>query len=217
MSAITAQYMKAKSRLMPNTSTVTFSQQTAPSVYTDTTVAGAWYRDLNDKEKAASRGVYVEHERNWFIPKTAYASQPLPGDLITDADGNVYTALSMGEAGGLGVWKVRSVNLVIAANLRQLVDIHKPNNTQDAGGNRVPTYVPAYTQLHGRIQPVGGDRTDVQGKLGIVAAYACYLASQVDVTPEYQVTCAGVTYQIRGFSNPERLDELMQLTLEVLP
>ncbi len=216
MSAITSYAMQAKYTLMPNTQSVTFSQQTAVGVYSDTAIGTAWYRDLNDKEKATSRGVYVEHERNWFIPKLLYPTQPMPGDVVTDGDGNEYTALSMGEVGGLGTWKVRSVNLVIAANLRQLVSIYKPTNTQDTSGNRVPTYAAQYTALAGRIQPLGGDRTDVQGKLGILPSFACYLATQVVVTTEYQVRCDGVNYQVRAFSNPERIDELMQLTLEVL-
>lgn len=217
MSAISQQAMSGKWRMMPRREAVTFKHQTAVGVYTSYAVSDAWWRDLNDKEKAASRGAYVEHERNWFLPLELLTADVAIGDLIVDADANTYTVLTLSAAGGLGVGKYKTVNLVLAAELRDSVTISRPLNVQDGSLNRVPTYVATYSGIAGKVQEITGDRQEMQGKVGFHKRYAVYLGQRVTVTTEDRVTVSGVTYQIMGYVNPDRIDELMALDVERLP
>lgn len=214
---ITRESMRTKWRLMPAREPITFRRQTALGVYTDYAISDAWWRDLNDTEKAASRGVYVESERNWFIPQELFASEPDIGDIVVDSESRSYTILSRGAAGGLGTWKARAVNLILAAELRSLITIERPTNVISPEGFRLPNYAAIYTDVPARVQEIDGTRAETFGKAGFPRRFTVYLGQRVSVTIEDRVLLDGVVYQIRGFSNPDRIDELMQLSAEIIP
>lgn len=214
---ITRTSMKSKWRLMPCREAVTFKHQTAVGTYTSYAISDAWWRDLNDKEKQASRGVYVEHERNWFLPLELLTVDVAVGDVIVDSDSNNYTVLSLGSVGGLGVGKYNAVNLALAAGLRDSISILRPMNTIEDSGLRTPTYAAVYSSIAAKIQEVEGQREEIFGKVGFRQKFNVFVGQRVTVTTEDRVQLGSTVYQIQSYTNPDRIDELMQLGVEVLP
>ena len=80
--------------------------------------------------------------------------------------------------------------------------------------------LPPQTSL-GKVQPMGGSVADNFGKHAIVNEFTAYLAVNVPgITNECQVMVAYdqtmTKYQVKAVRNPQRLDQLMELDLEVI-
>jgi len=216
MSILTPDYLRSRQQIMPKTESGMYRSQTSPGVYVNYPVSGTFYRRREISEKSPSNGVYIGYRRTWFIPRTQLSVAPNVADIYLAADGNPYTVLKIGTAGGQESWELSTIDLIIAANLKDQVNILAPTNTQDQAGIRVPNYSVAYANLACRFQPIEGGREKNHDKLGFHRFFTVILSQQVSVTTEYQVVSANVPYQIRGFAHPNRIDELMTLTVEKL-
>lgn len=184
-------------------------------------------RALGFKELVSSGGVYTAQDLKWLVPAALVA--PLgamkPGDVIEDVDDVEWIVLDCPLLAERSHYGCMCRNLVIAHDLRDEIDIWSPTNTQDAQGNRTPTFAALHSRIPGRIQPIDGVMIEAFGKQAIAKNYTAYLASQLTVaqelaiTEEMQVRINGSTtpYQIKGWRNPGRIDQLFEIDLEIMP
>lgn len=186
-------------------------------------------RALQFRDLAASGGVYTPQDLKWCVPAELIA--PLgdlkPGDIIEPADGAQWVMMPDGVS--LNTWKswwgCVCRNLVVAHDLRELIDVWAPTNAQDAQGNRAPTFTALHSKIPGRIQPIDGTVEESLGKRAITKRYTAYLATQLTVaqnlaiTNEMQLRINGTTtaYQIVAWRNPDSIDRLFEIDLEILP
>ncbi len=221
MSLITPDFLQSRASLMPAQESGTYKQQTSPGVFTSYAVSGAWYREAEIDEKQPSSGVYAAYYRHWFIPRNQLSVIPALGDIWQSDSNRPYTVLDIGRAGGQQVWDLTTVDLVIAANLCNAIDIQRPNITRDAANVTVRTWpgTTTYAALACRIQIVDAKISRQRDLRGFRGNVQIYLSQQVTLGPEdrVQVTGSGKIYQILGYHGPQRIDELPVIDAEIVP
>lgn len=184
-------------------------------------------RALGFKEFVASGGVYTAQDLIWLIPAELVTVGPIkPADILEPIDGQRWTVLEAPLIAEESYYKCICRNLVIANDLRDLIDIWEATNTQDAQANRTPTFAALHSKIPGRIQPIAGTIENTLGKFGLTKTYIAFLATQLtatqqlEITNEMQLRINGQTspkYAIKGWRNPARIDQLFEIDLEVLP
>lgn len=184
-------------------------------------VASALRRSLSTNEKAASQGAYTAGLLTWHVPQALLADgvTPKPGDTVTDDGGEVYTVLSEGFNVLQSVWRLSTISLKIAHDLRQLLTVETPTIGRDATGavTRGP-WATRYVDVPCRIQPLGEELVTERLAHGPVTRFAAYVDRDLDVKNAAgfdRVTCAGVVYDVKGYHEAERLDGLPVIDLEL--
>lgn len=175
---------------------------------------------ITKREMEASNGAYLSCDVTWLIPgKLVDRVPPTPGDVIEDDEEIDWTILDFSADNLTGDYLCVCRDLVLVHGLTTPVTIYRPTNTQDDQGNRNPSYaaVSQYTNLPAKVQEQDGERQEAFGKQGFRRRYSVYLGSRVVVTTEDQVRVGSTVYQIVSYRNPDRIGELMQLEVEVLP
>jgi len=191
-------------------------------------IATALRAQVNDREKSPSGGVYQGFEVNWFLPgpllAAAGAPNPQPADVWTDAQGVLWTVLVANYDRADQVWQLGTVDLVLANNLRDTVDVQRPTLSYDAAGGVVrhwpdgnaPGVTPGgqtvYAAVPARVQPLTQEVVDERGLRAFRGNYAVILGQQLDLVREdrLKVTLSsGTAYlDVRGTHDPQRIDEL---------
>jgi hypothetical protein len=182
----------------------------------DYEVSDALRADLTFRELAASGGVYTTQDRKWLVPQSLLTPTPKPADLLIDGDDVQWTVLAVGRDNLQKVWELTCRDLVLAAALYDLVTVERVTYAQDdAGGRTYGEWTAVYTDIPARIQEGASETVDERGKRITRQSYVVYLAQRVTVTIEDRLKGPdGLIYEIRGSSNPDRIDELMQLQCE---
>jgi hypothetical protein len=178
-------------------------------------VANAFRLQLTTRELAASGGAYQALDRVFLVPRAELPAgwACKVGDKVTDADAVVYNVLNADHQLQRTLWRLVCRDPVIAYDLRDLVDLYAPTWAQDATGARIATYAAVASNLAGRLQPTDGKRIEELGKPGDVRTYTLTLAAAVAVTTDHQVRAGGVIYEVTGWRNEGRIDELMVVDL----
>ena len=175
-------------------------------------------RALNFKELAASGGVYTSKDGKFIVPTTlltAASIVPKPADLITDGDGVVWTVLEANTQVFDTVAHCVVRAMAIAYDLRDLVTIKRPTNSQDAAAGRMPTFADLYTSLACRIQEQDGSEQVERGKRLTRKTYTIFLGQQVSVETTDRVMDADSNiYEIKAWRNPDQIGQLMELSVE---
>lgn len=187
-------------------------------------------RQISTREQAASGGVYQAGDVRWHIPKTllldaaANGLEPKPGDYLQesiDEDEESFrnwTILAVEKATLDTRWGLVCRDLRIAFDLRELVEVWSPDNAQDQAVSRVPVFSPRITGLAARIQEVSADVVDERGKRGLRHRYEVFVERRITVSNEDQLRDAsGNVYEVRGYRQPDRIDELQLIEVERVP
>jgi hypothetical protein len=189
----------------------------------NTTIAvpdAAFYRTSPGlAEGAPSGGVYVKATGRFSI-RPAWldgVGGAKPADTITRTDGSVWTVLRAVPP-VISVWQLDVIDLVLSNGLSQTGTLTRPGNaTQDAAGRQALT---TYTTVAGgvpcRVQPAEGTARDSDDRRAIITRYTAFLGQQVTAQAKDVFTSAGRSYTVLGFRNPQRIDELMSLDLELI-
>jgi hypothetical protein len=176
--------------------------------------AGA-YR-LGAAEAAPSNGVYTRYDAEFTVGQADLPFVPKPRDTVL-WNGDTYTVLAVDGSDWLTFWSLTARNLVLAADLRQTGTLSRPSNAQDAAGRPARA---SYTTVTGsvpcRVQPLGGQATDALEKRTIPQRFTAFVGVTLDARAGDRFVCDGTTYTVTGSSNPERIDELQTLSLEIL-
>lgn len=206
----------ADQAVLDNLETVTFtSVRTAGNQTVNVTDATIDWITL--REAQASNGVYQLGDAKFTIRQSLLTgvSGAKPRDTITRSDTRVWTILSATPPGIEGVWNLTARDLVLANDLRQTGTLSRPSNAQDTAGRpTLASYTAVVTDVPCRVQPEGGTATDQLGRKTIPQRFTAFLGQQVEARAKDKFVAGGVTYTVLEWKNPERITDLMSLTLE---
>lgn len=179
-------------------------------------VTGARYL-RGARERRASYGNYTAADEVFTIATDAVAFTPKPRDTVTRGS-DVLTVLSVDGSPWLKFWILTCVNLVLAADLRSTGTLSRPNFVQDDAGRRaLGTYTAVATDVPCRVQPADSAAVDALDRRVIVGHYQAILGTAVSARAQDRFVSGGVTYTVTGYRDPERIDDLMTLELELVP
>jgi hypothetical protein len=198
----------------PEAVTVTSVRPNSSNVVTSVSNAGV-YR-LSNGEASPSFGVYTKNDIRVTIGQDDFSFTPKPRDTVL-WKGDTYTVLEVGGSDWLKFWTLTARNLILAADLRQTGTLSRPSAAQDstlrpgrASYSTVTDNIPC------RLQPVGGTAGDNLDKRTIPQRFAAIVGVFLDARAGDRFTVSTANYTVISSANPERIDELQSLTLEVL-
>ena len=177
-------------------------------------------RPLKKHELSASGGVYTGLDRVWIVPAALLPPGvvPKPADVLTDAKGTPWTVLEAAAAKTDQTWRLTSRDLVLAYDLRDMVNVERAAISYDAAGAAIkafPTGSPSggqvlYAGLPARVQLLTGEIAEERGIRGTERAYDVIVGGQVDDVSEAEdrINWNGVYLDIVRLKNAERIDEL---------
>lgn len=187
-------------------------------IYSNTSVTKALRAQPTERERAPTGGVYTGFDLIWVISDTLLTSTPKPGDLVKDSSELEWTVLTAEYDQLDQVWNLTTVDLSLANDLKDKIDIYQPDSTVDTAGAYNPTFTTKYASLNCRIQEISGSESEQRGLRGTLKRYEIYLAKQVEVSTRfYAQDSEGNKYDIVSWSNPDRIDELQVLSCELRP
>lgn len=212
-------------RLWPAREDVTFRRQTAVGAYTNHALSAAGgavkRRAITWKEMAASAGAYTSRDRAWLVPVAnlpAGPVEPKPGDVLLDSGGVSWTIgdVTVGKFGE--TYKCVARALAIVSGLSASGQLSRPTNAQDSAGR---ASFGAYANVGGavacRVQPDDGEVAEVFDRLTIPRKFTAFLETPLSVKAHDRFVVGGVTYTVLGFRNAERIWDLSELVLELIP
>jgi hypothetical protein len=182
-------------------------------------VTNALRRAPQFAEQAVSKGVYVASRLPWMVPNALLAAgyHPKPADVLTDGFNVAYTVLRATQVGILQAWKLDTIDLFLAYGLNDTLSVRRATNTQDAAGGRVPTFTTAYQGISARFQPTQAAQDDERGRRLTRTRYQVYAGQQLALLIEDLLQDqAGNQYEVRGWHNPQRIDELFVIDAELI-
>ena len=177
--------------------------------------------ELAYRELVASNGAYVSQDRKWLVP-TQFLPGDIPpalGDTLTDSAGTVWTVISADLNTWGTWWSLACRNLVLVSGLSDTAALWRPTNNQDLAGGRLPGYavVSGAEALRVRIQETGGTVEDRLGKKQAVRRFTCFCGSRIYPEARDRIIASdGTIYQITSWGNADRVDLLMEITLEIV-
>lgn len=194
-------------------------------------VENAKRRNLTTKELAASQGAYTSLDRVWLLPvlesQALHDAYPLsPWFVIEDAQGSPWTVLEAGLNTWETWWRCVTRNLIVAANLQDLITIERPEITEGESGEPVYAWPPqagAYVveNFAAKVQITDAEPTMVNGVETAARSYDVILSAQIDIRKDDRVVWLnsdrqgdnprGMVLQWQRLWNPERIDELPRL------
>ena len=173
--------------------------------------------NIDRRELAASNGVYTPDDLIWRLPKPTCPIRPKPRDLITDAEGRTVTMLQVSYIVDQQRYRCVCRDLILANDLYDTIDVETPTITYTTAGAKVKTWEALYSDIPARLQPITADLVDERGMRGLRVTHELIVGQALVVTNEDRVVLDGVYYEIRGYHNPERIDELPVLDVELVP
>lgn len=210
----------ADQSLFDNLEAVTFTSVRTAGNQQVTGVTDATFDFVSVRQAAASNGVYQFGDVSFSIRQSLLTAVggAKPGDrVLRTSDGQTYTVLTAIPTVMTKVWDLVCRNLILAADLRQTGTLSRPSNAQSSAGRpTLASYTDVAANIPCRVQPMGGSATDELGKRQMPKRFTAILGQQVEARAKDKFVCDGTTYTVVEMRNPERIDELMQLTLELL-
>jgi hypothetical protein len=186
----------------------------------DAEVASALRKKLGYKELAFSGGVYTSQDRKWLVPQSllsaALDTPPKPADLVIDQDAVPWTVLEVDRDELQKVWELTTRNIVLAFDLRDTVSIERPTFAQDAAAGRTfTTYTTAYAGVAARVQEQTADSAEERGKRVKVRQFAVYVGRRLYLQEGDRLKDASNNvYEVKGWQDADRIDQLMQVNCE---
>jgi hypothetical protein len=187
-------------------------------------------RAITWKEMAASAGAYTSRDRAWILPRVNLPDgvEPKPGDIVRDLSDVDWTVgdVTVGKFGN--TFKCVCRALAVVNELSAVGVLTRPDGTRDAAGRQAQaSYAAVGEPVRCRVQPLDSQAGDAMERRTIPRQFAAYLACPLaaDARDVFTVTSydsyggnptGTVAYTVKGFRNPERLWDLMQLDLELI-
>ena len=214
-------------------------KQTAVGVYDSyplvATGGAAKRRAPTWKEMTASAGAVTSRNLVWLLPNANLPEgiAPRAGDqlrAVETATGEEidHTVLEV-QAGKFGnTHRCVTIALAVVYELSATGVLTRPDNTQDAAGRAALSTYSTVGAVRCRVQPLDSQASEIDQRVTTARKFAAYLDTPLAVKAKdvFTVTTyvspggaiAGVqAYTVTGFRNPERLDQLTSLDLELIP
>ncbi len=222
----------------PDREDVVLRKQTALGVYDShpmTATGGAAKRRAPTwKEMTASAGATTSKNLVWLLPDANLPGGILPraGDqlrAVETATGEEidHTVLEV-QVGKFGnTHRCVTVALAVVYELSARGVLTRPDNTQDAAGRAALSTYATVGTVRCRVQPLDGQTSEIDQRVTIARKFAAHLdaplaarAKDVFTVTSYVSPGGAVAsvqaYTVTGSRNPERLDQLMSLDLELI-
>lgn len=199
-------------------------------------VSGVLRGAVTGKELRESNGAYTGDDVTFLVARNRIASllaqdrKPKPGDTYQDANGVEFTVLGVDEElkdqGGPQVFRLTCRDLVLAYDLRDVVDIERPRVTLDGAGVKTKGWPPGdgsvpYRSIPAKVQRITEDVLEQWGLVALKGSYIVIVGRQVTLDLEERIKWirSGVTryLDIVELRNPERIDELPVIGAELRP
>ncbi len=212
----------------------TLRKQTALGVYDSHPLAatgGAVKRRAPTwKEMTASAGAVSAKNLVWLLPDANLPDgvTPRAGDQVRGAGDVDHTLLEVAVGKFGNTHRCVSIALSVVYELSATGVLSRPDNAQDAAGRMALTaYAAAGEPVRCRVQPEDSAAADVLERRTVPRKFTALLDTPVAVrardvfTVTTYVSAGGAVaatqaYTVLGFRNPERLDSLMSLDLELI-
>jgi hypothetical protein len=182
----------------------------------------AFYRAAGLGEGSPSQGVYVKALGRFSIRPSLLAAVGgvKPADTITRTDGSIWTVLRA-VTPSVSVYQIDVIDLILSNGLQQSGTLLRPLTTKDAAGRQALGPYAGYnviaTGIPCRLQPITGDVTDVFDRKSVVQKWTAIIGTQLTASAKDVFSVDNVTfYTVLGFKNPQRIDELQTLSLELV-
>jgi len=188
-------------------------------------VTHAFRRALSYREQMASMGVQVRLETVYDVPMTLVSAYTWkPGDTLTDSLGNVLNIISANRDPMTAFISFIVYDPKIEFDLQHTIDVYRLEVDKDAAGAATfANETLKYEGIAARVQYARGGPGVAAGLIGEIENVTIYLGERLrfsnnDVIrwydPDYQVLRE---FDIVSWSNPDRLDMVMQVETEVRP
>lgn len=166
---------------------------------------------IRASEARASGGRYTENDVVWHLDATEWNGQPLPGDVIVDADARRWTVLAARHSVGER-WRCVCRNLAIVHGLDQYVDVEVASFTKDSCGAESATWHPWRTGVAARIQPVRATIENDHQRHARSSELKIHVADQLELDQTHRIKAPdGTVYRVVGCRNADRIDALMEI------
>lgn len=133
-----------------------------------------------------------------------------------ETSGAEYTVIGVDYSTLMLRWHLRTINLAIAADLKDRLTYYAPKNEINSAGKRVATYWPRYRNIACRFQPLDTNPEQWQGRRLNVTNYEVYCAREMDITTEgYLKDQNGNQYRIESWRGVERLEDLFTIVVSL--
>ena len=172
------------------------------------------------KELTASGGVYTSQDLVWLLPKkivdAAGADRPKPSDVIIDGDGVRWTILEAPLNTLRSTYRCTARDIILAADLRDTLTIKRPTaTTTDNAGGRAYSYASIYTSIACRFQEANAAIGNERGQRVTVKSYSVWVERRLYLTIEDQIVDGdGTIYEMKGWQDADRIDQLQRIDCE---
>ncbi len=188
-----------------------------PAAGTPTLITGALRRQVTTREAEATDGVYTRSDVHWHLPTSELPTAPQLGATITDSENTIWTVLAVSPTNLDANWRCQSRNLALTENLQQRITIQHANWTQDAAGTPIPIWTTKYVDIPVRIQPQQQQIEVTNGRRTARVTHKIYLAGQLLVDDNDRILHDNTVYNILGYQQPDRIDQLFVIDAEQVP
>lgn len=177
---------------------------------------GALRRAVSTREAIASNGLYTTQDVRWHLPVEDVDGDPQPGDLVTEDDGTEWTILSVVRSTLGDRWACVCRNLVISERLDTLVTVQVATVTKGATGAHSESWANLQAGVRCRIQRLRASDASSLGTRQLERAFTAYMREPLVLDRKHRlVDSEGVIYRVTGYRNPERIDQLLEVDLEL--
>ncbi len=201
---------------------VPFDPAAVPDTGVYQSIPVAKRRKLSVRELAVSGGAYTGRDRVWFIPRT-FLADAKPGDVVV-ADQERWTVMEE-ELGKFGqTWRLTTRDLTVSYDLRDVVNIERPQITYDAAGAPIMLFPsgPApnggevlYPSLVCKVQPTTQEIAEERGIRGTAQSYDVIVSRQIAVCQYDRIAWTAGTQtvylDILKLENPQSIMELPKI------
>lgn len=178
--------------------------------------ADALRRAISTKEALSSGGAYTTRDCRFHVANGAALAPVRPGWKVVDPVGT-WTILEVGIETLTNRLKFVARNLALFYGLAETLVIEKATWAKNTSGAQVATWA-SETTLLGRVQLAQADSATEHGLRFQPIKATILLESQVLVTEQHRIKRADNSYlAIKGWTNPDTLGEVFQISGEVNP
>jgi len=120
----------------------------------DQAISNAHRNQVSSAEVEISNGQVRQDDTIWQWPASESPTRPLLGSTITDADGDVWTILSIHEQVMGTKWSAVCRKLDVEDTESTLITIQSAAYSKGTHGELEATWSDAYTEVRARVQPL---------------------------------------------------------------
>ena len=181
-----------------------------------TVVDEAAFYQLGNGESSPTYGVYTKYDIRVTVATDALAWTPKPRDTVA-WKGDTYTMLEVDGTDWMEFYVITARNLILHADLRSTGLLERPSTAQDSAGRMsLATYSTVTSSIPCRVQQQPSPAGNPFSRRTIPKQYTAYVGVLLDARAKDRFTVSGTVYSVVAVRNPERIDQLQELDLELI-